>query len=128
LKTAARNAHESLRTAIFDLTPTVPDLNQVFEGPDGIEGLVNRFSEEFSLHVSYSTSKRACVGVCVGRGVLRLTVYDEGYLNEDLETTAVEAHGHGLNLMRARAHLLGGDVWLEQLAAGGTALTLEVPI
>jgi signal transduction histidine kinase len=160
LKSSTRNAQDSLRMAIFDLTPAVPDLSHIVGGgPEGLEPVVKRISEEFSLQVSFvgsgkkvvldqetlsllfafaqegltnvrkhSTSRRGCVGICVARGVLRLTVYDEGYLNEDLETTAVEAHGHGLNLMRARAHLLGGDVWLEQLRGGGTALTLEVPV
>jgi len=160
LKSSVRHAQESLRAAIFDLTPTIPDFGQVDDaGPESLEPIVERFADEFSLEVSFvgssrkvlldrdtlgllfafahegltnirkhSTSKRGCVGVCVARGSLRLTVYDEGFHNEDLEPTAVLAHGHGLNLMRARARLLGGDVWLDQLNGGGTALTLEVPM
>jgi len=159
LKASVRSAQASLRAAIFDLTPTVPDFGQIDDaGPESLEPIVERFADEFSLEVSFvgsgrkvvldrdtlglvfafahegltnmrkhSTSKRGCVGICVARGTLRLAVYDEGFHNDDLESTAVEAHGHGLNLMRARARLLGGDVWLEQLTGGGTALTLEVP-
>jgi two-component system, NarL family, sensor histidine kinase DevS len=73
----------------------------------------------------HSGAEHAAVGVAIDRGIVRLTIHDDGR-GVALGTVAAGGH-HGLGNMRARAEALGGTFTLSSEPAGGTRIIVAVP-
>lgn len=154
IRASARAAMTSLRAAILDLTPVVPDSAWLCEG---LTRLIDNFTAEWGLHVSFSfegetqtigsdavglvftfvqegmtnlrkhsASRRGDVRVFCDNETLRASVHDQG--GAELLGDVAGAEGHGLNILWGRAHLLGGDLQIQPPSAGGTKVVLEIPI
>lgn len=154
IRASTRAAMTSLRTAILDLTPAVPDSAWLFEG---LKRLVDSFADDWGLDVSvafagaaetvgpegvglafafvqecltnlrkYSTSRRGEVRVLCDNETLRASVHDHG--GKEFSREVARPPGHGLNILWGQAHLLGGDLQIESHSDLGTKVVLEIPI
>jgi len=82
------------------------------------------FKEAVNNVVRHSGCSRAELELRAEPDSLVLTVSDDGHGFD----TGRASHGHGLHSMRERAEGLGGRFQLLSTAAGGTLLTLAIPI
>jgi signal transduction histidine kinase len=71
----------------------------------------------------HSGADQAWVRLCFSPDGLELDVEDHGSGFSALSPR----HGIGLVAMRERAELLGGEIWIERPAAGGTLVCMTVP-
>ncbi len=75
--------------------------------------------------VRHGAAKRVRVRLETDPRQLRLEVADDG---RGFDPDAVEAPGHGLRNMRARAHRVGGRFHIEASPGAGTRVVLELPL
>ena len=144
----------SIREAILDLGPP---RQSTAAFADGIEDFVADFASRWALDISfdvegpqqvveadalglaysflqealtnlrkYSATLRGDVQVVFGEQVLAVKVRSEGESKRSAPPTA--STGQGLQLMTARARLLGGDVCANADSSGGREVMLQIPI
>ena len=154
IRTTARQTMSNVRTAIVDLTPVVPD--DVWLA-DGLRRFVDDFSSKSALRVSFtvagaprmiapgalglvfafvqegltnlrkhSSAHSGIVEVAYSHDAVAVTVSNDGGSNG--RGHSVESTGQGLDLMRGRARLLGGDVRVTNGSTGGREVTLRLPL
>ena len=99
------------------------ELGAVRLGPD-IETIAYRVAQEALTNVvKHADARTVAVDLRLDAERLRLTVADDGCGVGD-----VQAGGHGIVGMRERAALASGKVEITQASAGGTRVTLELPL
>jgi signal transduction histidine kinase len=82
--------------------------------------------EALSNVVRHARARRVSVRLDFDADLLRLTVKDDG-CGFSPETVLGERRGMGLNNMRERAVLLGGQLHIDSRPGGGTCVQVEVP-
>lgn len=78
-------------------------------------------AESLTNIARHAEASGAILSASVSDGWLRLTVVDDGVGGAD------PARGGGLRGLIDRVAALGGRLWIEEAAAGGTRLTAEIP-
>jgi signal transduction histidine kinase len=95
--------------------------------PSSLEvGAYRIVQEAISNALKHSRAKEVRVSVVRMAHSLSITVEDDG-VGFELESVGFEG-GLGLLLMRERAEGLGGSLWIDSKAGGGTCLVAELPI
>lgn len=86
------------------------------------------FKEAINNSVRHSGCTRMDISILVGKGELRLNVFDNGHGISKSERSDVNDAGHGLGNMRQRAAGLGGTLEIESNSEGGTRVFLRMPV
>jgi signal transduction histidine kinase len=95
--------------------------------PSSLEvGAYRIVQEAVSNALKHSRAREVRVSVVRMAHSLSITVEDDG-VGFELESVGFEG-GLGLLLMRERAEGLGGSLWIDSKAGGGTCLVAELPI
>ena len=82
------------------------------------------FKESLHNVVKHADCARVEIEIGTAGGLLSLIVCDDG---KGFERER-EVEGHGLASMARRAERLGGSLRVERSSAGGTSVTLEIPL
>jgi len=153
-RATTRRAIASVREAILDLVPLVPRGDAVAES---MQAFVADFASRWALDISfavegiqqevesdvlalacaflqetltnlrkYAAALKGDVQVAFGESVLTVKVRSTGTANRKRPT--VDSTGQGIQLMTARARLLGGDVLADEDQNGGREVMLQIPI
>lgn len=92
------------------------------------ETLVFRIVQEALTNtVKHAAASRARVVVEAGRGLLKVSITDNGVGFDAGEVLAATDRGFGARGMRDRAELFGGHLHVESEPGAGTSLLLELP-
>jgi signal transduction histidine kinase len=153
IRASARAALDLTRSAIVDMTPVVPDRSWLLSGlPQVVEDFSKRWHAEVSFTLDgeaqiVGPNALAVVFAFVQEGLTNLRKHSEirrGAVAVEFVPEAVCVSvrtpawggngdslghpGHGLDIVKGRARLLGGDVQLEQISEGDTEIRLRLPL
>ncbi|MBC8098225.1 MAG: sensor histidine kinase, partial [Armatimonadetes bacterium] len=92
--------------------------------PDTKIGIYRIFQEILNNIVKHSNASSAEIAVRVSVDALRLTVRDDG---AGFELTQTAPNSLGLNIMRERASLIGGELDIDSAPGQGTQVSLTLP-
>jgi signal transduction histidine kinase len=152
-RATTRRAIATIREAILDLTPILPNAGSLSAG---VRQLVDDFANRWALDISCDVDGREvdidadAVGLVYAfvqealtnlrkhshehTAALRLT-FDDTAIGVTVRSVAdgagdirTESTGQGLSVMRGRARLLGGDVISSMDVDGGRVVMLRIPI
>ncbi|HKX44774.1 MAG TPA: ATP-binding protein [Burkholderiaceae bacterium] len=91
--------------------------------PQNVLHILRILQEAFTNVLKHACAEHIRVATAVGAGCVVIEVCDDG---RGFDGTS-SAHGHGLDNMRKRAKVIGGDLRISPSAAG-TTLSLSLPI
>lgn len=91
-----------------------------------IKSILLRITQEFLQNsIKHSQCKNIFISLHISNTIIRFILEDDGI---GFKSETVKSNGIGLQNIRKRTELIGGNILLESVEKVGTKLTIEIPI